>query len=256
MDQKSFKKLSKEIFLDYGFVIRGKAYVMELPDITLIVNYRICRGIRSFDYYYFINALHDKTVSFDNRYDSAVEIHMEHDPTLKGYHAYHLAFEEYTEDDYRQLLTGMLHAYFDPYRENAVQHLKENALRLGLREKGQKYLGIYEDVQKQVEANREELRHEAKERIDRIRTEARPEEHIPLIKVEGNTVTISVSSEPHPMEEKHRISAIGLQTDKKFYSVRLAAGEQPVASFTLVCGETPVEATAFCTTHGIWKANA
>ena len=78
---------------------------------------------------------------------------------------------------------------------------------MGLREKGQKYLGIYEDVQKQVEVNREELRHEAKERIDRIRTEARPEEHIPLIKVEGNPVTISVSSEPRPMEEKHRISS-------------------------------------------------
>lgn len=255
MVQKSFKQISDEIFLAYGFKKHGKMYVMELPEITLVVNYRTCRGIRSFDYYYFINALYDESVPFAKKYDSAVEIHMEHSPSLKGYHSYHLAFEEYTEEDYRQLLTELLHIYFDPYRKNALQHLKENALCLGLREKGQKHLGIYEETQKRVTENRQKQKEAEKERDERIRAEACPEEHIPVVKINGKIVTVSVGAIPHCMEEDHRISAIGLQTDKRFHSMRLSTGELPVVSFDLADQETPIQAMAYCNVHGMWKLN-
>ena len=255
MDQKTFKRVSKEIFLEYGFELLGKTYVLVLEDITLAVNYRTCRGIRSFDYYYFINALHDETEPFERKYDSAAEIHMEHDPSRKGYHSYHLAFEEYAEGDYRQLLTSMLHAYFDPYKENALQYLKENALRFGLREQGQKYLGVYDEIEKSVAELRKKQEQEEKARAGRIRSEAHPEEHFPVVKICGNIVTVTVGASSHPMEESHRISAIGLQTDKECHSVRLAIGEEPVASFTLENCETPVQAMAYCTVHGMWKSN-
>ena len=85
-------------------------------------------------------------------------------------------------------------------------------------------------------------------------TEAAHEKHVPVIRVEGDTVTVSVGSVAHPMAEEHFIEWIYLQTERGGQRKCLAPGEAPEATFALA-GEKPVAAYAYCNLHGLWKAD-
>lgn len=67
---------------------------------------------------------------------------MEHTPTLRGYHAHEIVFEDYEETEYRDLLNSMLHRYFDPYKSNALEFLRENDYCMCLSKKAREYLGL------------------------------------------------------------------------------------------------------------------
>lgn len=82
--------------------------------------------------------------------------------------------------------------------------------------------------------------------------EAASEKHLPVVSVEGNTVTVNVGSVEHPMQEEHSIEWIYLETDKGGHRKALNAGEKPVVSFALV-EEKPLAAFAYCNLHGLWK---
>ena len=141
MEKRVFNKLTKEIFLEYGFTKYKSNYVLNLDEVTIVVKFRSWNGVKSFDYYYYINALYDDSVPFEERFDSVVEMHMEHTPELRGYHAHEILFEEYDEIKYKELLTTMLHRYFDPYKNNALQYLKDNDYCMFLTKKAKQYLG-------------------------------------------------------------------------------------------------------------------
>ena len=83
--------------------------------------------------------------------------------------------------------------------------------------------------------------------------EASHEKHIPVVKVEGNVVTVSVGAVEHPMSEEHSISWIYLETSKGGQRKCLKPGEAPEASF-IVNGEEPKAVYAYCNLHGLWKA--
>ena len=83
--------------------------------------------------------------------------------------------------------------------------------------------------------------------------EASHEKHIPVVKVEGNVVTVSVGAVEHPMSEEHSISWIYLETSKGGQRKCLKPGEAPIASF-VVNGEEPKAVYAYCNLHGLWKA--
>ncbi|MBQ7386912.1 MAG: desulfoferrodoxin [Clostridia bacterium] len=82
--------------------------------------------------------------------------------------------------------------------------------------------------------------------------EASHEKHIPVVKVDGNTVTVSVGSVEHPMAEEHSILWVYLETDRGGYRRCLEVGKAPVATFNLA-GETPKAVYAYCNLHGLWK---
>ena len=82
--------------------------------------------------------------------------------------------------------------------------------------------------------------------------EASREKHIPVVTVEGNTVTVSVGSVIHPMTEEHNISWIYLRTDKGGQRKCLEAGKEPTATF-LLADEKPLAVYAYCNLHGLWK---
>lgn len=84
--------------------------------------------------------------------------------------------------------------------------------------------------------------------------DAAAEKHVPVIRVEGDTVTVSVGSVAHPMAEEHFIEWIYLQTERGGQRRCLAPGEAPEATFALA-GEKPVAAYAYCNLHGLWKAD-
>ena len=83
--------------------------------------------------------------------------------------------------------------------------------------------------------------------------DAATEKHIPVIEKNGNTVTVTVGSVAHPMEEKHYIETISILTDTCMYRTYLKPGEKPEASFEVV-GNIK-SARAYCNLHGLWKSN-
>ena len=82
--------------------------------------------------------------------------------------------------------------------------------------------------------------------------EASHEKHIPVVKVEGNTVTVEIGSVAHPMTEEHSIEWVYLQTNVGGQRKDLNAGDAPKVVFALQ-DETPVAVYAYCNLHGLWK---
>ena len=154
MDKKQFNKITKEVFLKYGFEKQKDLYILSLEKITIIVKFRSWRSVKSFNYWFFLNNLYDNSTKFEERHDTMIEIKMEHTPSLHGYHAHEILIEEWSEEKYQDLLNKMLHSYFDPYKADALQFLKDNEYRMILTEKARIYLG-FEPQKNSVEILRE-----------------------------------------------------------------------------------------------------
>ena len=86
-------------------------------------------------------------------------------------------------------------------------------------------------------------------------TDGAAEKHKPVIEVNGNEVTVKVGSIFHPMTEEHSIGWIYLQTARGGQHVYLTPNHDPVATFCVPEGDTPLAAFAFCNLHGFWKTD-
>ena len=82
--------------------------------------------------------------------------------------------------------------------------------------------------------------------------EASREKHIPVVSVDGNTVTVSIGSIEHPMVEEHSILWVYIETNKGGQRKCLEVGKAPVVKFAL-SSEKPVAVYAYCNLHGLWK---
>ena len=82
--------------------------------------------------------------------------------------------------------------------------------------------------------------------------EASHEKHIPVVSVDGKTVTVTIGSVEHPMVEEHSILWVYLQTDKGGQRKCLEVGQTPAVTFALA-DEKPVAVYAYCNLHGLWK---
>ena len=85
-------------------------------------------------------------------------------------------------------------------------------------------------------------------------TDAAVEKHVPVVKTEGNRVTVTVGSVEHPMLPEHFINFIVLETEKGFSVKHLNPGEKPEAVFTINDGEKVKAVYEYCNLHGLWKA--
>ena len=85
--------------------------------------------------------------------------------------------------------------------------------------------------------------------------EASREKHIPVYRVEGNKVLVTIGSVEHPMVAEHYIEWVSLQT--KFGNQRklLSAGNTPTVCFALCEGDEVEAVYAYCNLHGLWMAN-
>ena len=85
--------------------------------------------------------------------------------------------------------------------------------------------------------------------------DASKEKHVPVIAVDGNTVTVTVGAVAHPMLDEHYIQWIYLETNKGGQRHELAPGGEPKTVFALAEGEKAVAAYAYCNLHGLWKTD-
>ena len=84
--------------------------------------------------------------------------------------------------------------------------------------------------------------------------DAAVEKHVPIIKVDGNKVTVDIGSVPHPMVEHHYISWVYIQTEKGGQRKILTANNKPSVEFALTDDDKLEAAFAYCNLHGLWKA--
>lgn len=85
-------------------------------------------------------------------------------------------------------------------------------------------------------------------------TDAGGEKHVPVIAVDGSTVTVTIGAVEHPMLDAHYIEWILLETKEGRQRKTLKPSEKPVAVFSLAAGDEVVAAYEYCNLHGLWKA--
>jgi superoxide reductase len=84
-------------------------------------------------------------------------------------------------------------------------------------------------------------------------TDAAGEKHVPVMSVDGDTVTVTVGSVEHPMVQEHAIQWVYLETERGGQRKSLAPGEAPQVKFALV-DDKAVGVFAYCNLHGLWKS--
>ena len=85
-------------------------------------------------------------------------------------------------------------------------------------------------------------------------TDAAGEKHVPVIAVDGKTVTVTVGAVEHPMLDVHFIEWILLETKEGRQRKTLKPGEKPEAVFALTDDDEVIAAYEYCNLHGLWKA--
>ncbi len=85
-------------------------------------------------------------------------------------------------------------------------------------------------------------------------TDAAVEKHVPVCEIKGNVVEVKVGSVAHPMEEKHYIEWISLQTKQGNQRKALKPGMEPKACFAICEGDEVLAVYAYCNLHSLWKA--
>ena len=80
------------------------------------------------------------------------------------------------------------------------------------------------------------------------------EKHVPVVKVNGQEVTVEVGSVQHPSLPAHYIQWIALHTENGVQFRYLKAGDAPKAVFVLADDEKAIAAYEYCNLHGLWKA--
>ena len=85
-------------------------------------------------------------------------------------------------------------------------------------------------------------------------TDAATEKHVPVIEVDGQSVTVTVGSVEHPMLPEHFIGWIVLETKTGNQRKILNPGDKPVAKIMMVEGDEVLAAYEYCNLHGLWKA--
>lgn len=84
--------------------------------------------------------------------------------------------------------------------------------------------------------------------------DASAEKHVPVIKVEGNVVTVEVGSVAHPMIPEHYIQWISLETKEGNQRKVLSPGDAPKAEFMITDSDEVKAVYAYCNLHSLWKA--
>ena len=95
---------------------------------------------------------------------------------------------------------------------------------------------------------------EVMKELDPLTRDGAIEKHVPVYEVNGNVVNVVVGGVIHPMEEKHYIEWIILETNVNTYIRKLTPGVEPKASFALTDNESVVSVYEYCNLHGFWKS--
>ena len=154
MNKKELKQITTKIYEEYGFVKKGKYYYLDLEDVLICSGFASIYGVTYLAYNFSIKAVNSeddrKTNNMFDGYDST-ENEIYFDRNAKGYHKQEICFEEWSEEYYSNKLRELLHYYFDPYKKDALNHIRRCYQEIGFVHKNEiilvaaktrKFLGI------------------------------------------------------------------------------------------------------------------
>ena len=84
-------------------------------------------------------------------------------------------------------------------------------------------------------------------------TDGAIEKHVPVYEFKNNQIIVTIGSVNHPMEEKHFIEWIVLQTKSGNQIKYLIPNQNPKVCFTISDGDEVEAIYAYCNIHGLWK---
>ena len=76
------------------------------------------------------------------------------------------------------------------------------------------------------------------------------EKHLPIVKREGNNLTVCVGRVLHPMSKEHSIQWIEVKSKYLEQRITLKKGDDPIATFE-VPENVPVTVYSYCNLHGL-----
>lgn len=76
------------------------------------------------------------------------------------------------------------------------------------------------------------------------------EKHVPVLEKTDSGIKVKVGSIPHPMEEKHYIEFIEIETLNGVFRKFLRPGDIPEAIFEI--NDQVIKVREYCTIHGLW----
>ena len=79
------------------------------------------------------------------------------------------------------------------------------------------------------------------------------EKHVPVVKIEGDLVTVNVGEVDHPMLDVHYIQWISLRTNLGYNTKILFPGAKPQTQFRILENERVLEVVAYCNLHGLYS---
>lgn len=85
-------------------------------------------------------------------------------------------------------------------------------------------------------------------------TQAAVEKHMPVYKIDGNKVLVTVGENAHPMQEEHYIQWVALVTKQGLQIKNLKPDQNPDVCFALSDGNEVKAVYAYCNLHGLWEA--
>ena len=134
MDKKELIKITTKTYEEYGFIKKGKYYYLDLKDVLICSGFSSMHGITYLSFNFSIKATNNdedrKPSNMFDGYDS-MEIQMYFNKNADGYHKKEIRFEEWDKEFYSNELKKLLHYYFDPYKEDAIEHIKRCYQNIG-----------------------------------------------------------------------------------------------------------------------------
>lgn len=83
--------------------------------------------------------------------------------------------------------------------------------------------------------------------------DAAKEKHLPVVRIDGNKVIVSIGEIEHPMTAEHSIEWVSIQTKQGNQRKLLPAGGKPQVTFAICDDDEVVAVFAYCNLHGLWK---
>ena len=76
---------------------------------------------------------------------------------------------------------------------------------------------------------------------------------MPVYKIDGNNVFVTVGENAHPMQEEHYIQWVALVSKQGLQVKKLKPDQNPDVCFALSDGDEVEAVYAYCNLHGLWK---
>ena len=135
MDKKEFKKITKEVYEQYGFVKKGNLFYLDLDEVLLCSGVFSRNGGRHLSYNFSIKAIHSSDeYQYNDMFEGfdSYEIKMRYQESPNRWGGYNILYEEISAEEYRENLLKMLPRFFDPYKQNALDYVLRTHTEIGL----------------------------------------------------------------------------------------------------------------------------